>query len=67
MCRQLGYLRVSQVTIGSLFGSVSSDFSYDGVQCYGFESNLDDCAHSNTDNCDSFEGAGVICTNDPGK
>ncbi len=67
VCKQLGYLRVSEVTTGSQFGSVSDDFSYDDVQCFGFESNLDNCAHSNTDNCRSNEGAGVVCTNDPGK
>ncbi len=67
VCRQLGYLRASQITKSSFFGSVSDVFSYDQVQCYGFESNLDNCHHTILENCGSSEGAGVVCTNDAGE
>ena len=62
VCKQLGYTRAASVFNGSHFGKVDSNFAYDDVSCSGFESNLEDCEHSNTNNCEPGEGAGVICT-----
>jgi len=51
-------------TTASYFGLVPEEFSYDDVMCDNTQSNsLDECPHSNTDNCYPFEGAGVFCYN----
>ena len=60
--RMLGY-SYGQATIQSRFGSVPSTFYMDDVQCSGSETSILDCTYSSVDNCDSDEGAGVICTN----
>ena len=62
MSRQLGYSN-GVPTENSLFGSVSTDFIYDDVQCHGNEEHIWDCPHSPSHNCGSGEGAGVICFN----
>ena len=46
----------------SHFGSVPADFAMDNVKCTGNETSIFDCAHDTVDDCDSNEGAGVICT-----
>ena len=48
-------------TIHSRFGSVPATFSMDDVQCLGTEASILDCPHLTEDNCDTDEGAGVIC------
>ena len=45
----------------SYFGTVPNVFSYDDVECQGYEKTFDDCKHLNVDNCDENEGAGVVC------
>ena len=62
VCKQLGFTGgVHHYTLGSFFGSVSSQFSYDEVECVGTEKSLDECRHDNNHNCGNSEGAGVIC------
>ena len=60
--RMLGY-SFGQTTRESHFGSVSSTFKMDNVQCTGNEASLLDCPHLTVDDCGSHEGAGVICSN----
>ena len=60
--RMLGY-SYGHPTMYSQFGSVSSTFGMDNVQCTGNEASLLDCPHLTVDNCGSTEGAGVICSN----
>ena len=40
---------------------MSSNFSFDQVECSGGENSLEDCKHENTANCGQDEGAGVVC------
>ena len=35
----------------------------DNVNCEGSKNSLFDCPHDASDNCDSADGAGVVCTN----
>ena len=58
----LGY-SYGQHTNQSEFGPVSSTFGMDNVQCTGNETSLLDCPHLTVDDCGSYEGAGVICSN----
>ena len=61
-CRQLGYPGASNFTRTNHFGSIhTSWFSMDDVACRGDEARLQDCRHLSSDDCDSSEGAGVIC------
>ena len=60
--RMLGY-SYGQHTSQSQFGSVSSTFGMDNVQCTGNETSLLDCPHLTVDDCGTHEGAGVICSN----
>ena len=57
----LGY-SYAQHTTGSHFGSVSSTFSMDDVQCTGNEASFLDCPHTTIEDCGKTEGAGVICS-----
>ena len=50
----------------SHFGPVPANFAMDNVNCTGDETSIFDCAHDIADDCDSDEGAGVICSNNPG-
>jgi len=63
VCRQLGYLH-GEPTERSYFGSVSSDFAFDEVQCRGDEAFIWRCPHQTDHDCGSHEGAGVICSNE---
>ena len=49
------------VTRDSFYGSVPDSFAYDDVRCVGTEETLDECPHTNLDDCGSSEGAGVVC------
>ena len=61
-CRQLGYPGASNFTRTNHFGSIhTSRFSMDDVACRGDEAKLQDCRHLSSGDCDSSEGAGVIC------
>jgi Ca2+-binding EF-hand superfamily protein len=62
VCRQLGFFGIERVTSSSYFGSVSSNFAMDDVQCDGSEARLQDCRYNANDNCGGGEGAGVICS-----
>ena len=66
VCRELGYGPLIRATSSSTFGTVSTNFIMDDVQCTGSESQLQDCTHSPNHNCGGNEGAGVVCT-DPGE
>ncbi|XP_014681507.1 PREDICTED: deleted in malignant brain tumors 1 protein-like [Priapulus caudatus] len=63
-CRQLGYVSVSQVTIGAFFGQ-STGFWLDDVSCTGTESRIENCTHGEwgVHNCENNEAAGVVCSN----
>ena len=64
-CKELGFAQAIAVTTESFYGPVSgSAFSFNNVKCRGDESSINDCPNTKTDNCDSSEGAGVVC--DPG-
>ena len=52
-----------QATIDSKYGSVPNDFLLNDVQCDGSEMSIFDCpSTSDTSDCASHEGAGVICS-----
>ena len=55
---------VSFATAGSFYGYVPEQFSYDEVECKGYEESIDECPHKNEHNCNQNEGAGVVCTNE---
>ena len=61
VCHQLGYDDIIDVTIQSTYGTVSSVFIMDNVECTGSETDILQCPHLSTDNCGSGDGAGVIC------
>jgi hypothetical protein len=54
-----------KVTNSSFFGSIGTDlffdFAFDDVKCRGYEMALEDCPHTDYDDCDDTEGAGVVC------
>ena len=60
VCRQLGY-SYGDAYLYSHWGSVSSNFAMDNVQCSGNEMYLQECSYSISDDCGSDEGAGVHC------
>ena len=59
--RQLGFECGGVYYTGSHWGSVSSVFAMDDVVCSGSEDYLQDCTYSLSDNCGSYDGAGVLC------
>ncbi len=61
----MGFSHAAEITVGSYFGLVAEDHSYNEVQCQGDESSLDNCNHSNQEDCGSNNGAGVYCSNEP--
>ena len=61
MCRQLGYAGAERFLTSSSFGTVSKNFAYDEVECLGTEASLQDCPHSDTEDCNPQDGAGVVC------
>jgi len=63
VCRELGYGGVLRFTTGSEFGPVPAPHTGDKPRCEGTEENLLDCTSSSPPGmqCDSGEGAGVIC------
>ena len=63
VCRELGYGGLLRFTIGSKFGLVPAPHTGDEHRCEGTEENLLDCTFSSPTGmqCDSGEGAGVIC------
>ena len=65
VCRELGYRGLLRFTTGSKFGLVPAPHSGDKHMCEGTEENLLDCTFSSPPGmqCDSGEGAGVICDN----
>ena len=62
VCYELGFNHgADSIKMESYFGPVPPDFSYDDVNCNGTENSLEECGHINSDNCNTQEGAGVIC------
>ena len=59
-CIELGFNNGLKTT-NSEFGAVPSTFALDNVHCDGTETELIKCTHLTTDDCSSYEGAGVIC------
>ena len=63
VCRELGFgdkTKALAIT-NSKFGSVSSDFLIDNVECKGTEATLRKCKYDTSNNCGGDEGAGVVC------
>ncbi|XP_072016223.1 scavenger receptor cysteine-rich domain superfamily protein-like [Amphiura filiformis] len=69
VCRQLGLPYSFPVALkGAFFGLGSRDIWTDNVGCYGSETSLDQCSHSDWGSnsyCTHYMDAGVICTNEP--
>jgi len=61
VCNQLGY-NYGFPECRSHWGEVPSTFSMDNVQCHGQESHIQDCQYNRSDDCGSWEGAGVYCS-----
>jgi len=61
VCRQLGFPGVREATVESTYGPVSPHFAMDQVACFGNETSLSSCYHSEREDCFDNEGAGVIC------
>ena len=61
VCRQLGFNSGIQTT-QSFFGDVPNTFAMDDVFCAGDEDTIQQCSYLTADDCDSNEGAGVICS-----
>jgi len=64
VCRELGYGGVLRFTTGSKFGPVPAPHTGNKLRCEGTEENLLDCTSYSSPpgmQCDSGEGAGVIC------
>ena len=66
VCRQLGYPGAISHYSGSYFGQVPDKHSYSSVSCFGSETIMDECIHSNYPaSCGSSDGAGVHCSSYP--
>jgi len=61
VCRQLGFRGALEGKYESYFGEVEDNFILDDVHCVGDEADIRDCPHSDSENCGTMEGAGVIC------
>ncbi|XP_038062169.1 uncharacterized protein LOC119732624 isoform X33 [Patiria miniata] len=64
VCRQLGYTSAAAAPNSQEagFGMGEGRILLDGLDCSGEESNLYECRHKKTHNCDHSEDAGVVCT-----
>jgi hypothetical protein len=62
VCQMLGYKALTDFKVGSAYGPVPNVFAFDNLNCSGNETNLKSCPHLNVDDCNSFEGAGVVCS-----
>merc|ERR1712226_1063993 len=60
VCRQLGY-DDGYSYLESHWGAVPDTFAMDSVSCSGDEQHLQDCSYETTDDCGTYEGAGVAC------
>ena len=58
-CKQLRFSRALQATTRNL--AHVDAFSLDQVQCTGLETDLRNCSHKVSENCDAGEAAGVVC------
>ena len=61
VCKQLGFSGASAFHTESFYGNVDHIFSYDDISCESNDGTLDDCNHSNFENCGPNEAAGVNC------
>jgi len=61
VCKQLGFSLGGVPTTQSFFGAVPSNFAMDEIYCTGVEAYLQNCDYVTNDDCESSEGAGVIC------
>jgi hypothetical protein len=50
-----------KVTKSSEFGAVPENFNMANVACQGNESSIRNCSHSGEADCNSYDGAGVVC------
>ena len=63
VCRELGFHSAIEITKGSYFGHVYTDFTTNNVQCTGEESALEFCQRQDKSKtfCSRREAAGVLC------
>ncbi|XP_038061742.1 deleted in malignant brain tumors 1 protein-like [Patiria miniata] len=63
VCSMLGLPSASNAWSNAHFGQGSGWIILDDVNCYGFESSIDDCSHSRwfSNDCKHSEDAGVTC------
>ena len=63
VCRELGFHSAIEITKGSYFGHVYTDFTTNNVQCTGKESALEFCQRQDKSKtfCSRREAAGVLC------
>jgi len=57
----LKFTKALKVYNQSKFSQVPNEFSFDNLNCIGFESSLAQCPHVETEDCGSGEGAGLLC------
>jgi len=60
VCKQLGF-STGKAVMGSTYGLVPSNFAMDDILCTGEEATIQECAYISHDDCNSNEGAGVVC------
>ena len=54
-------LKNNKSTVSNKLNSASDKLYQDSVNCAGDEKSFKDCDYELIDNCDKYEGAGVIC------
>ena len=61
VCRKLGFRDALAAQGGAAFGPGVDPTHLDDVTCIGSETSLSQCRYAETDNCNHFEDAGVVC------
>ncbi|XP_071503079.1 MAM and LDL-receptor class A domain-containing protein 1-like [Diadema antillarum] len=63
ICKMLGYNSATSAPIWAHFGQGSGPIWMDEVACYGFETDINQCAHNGfgSHDCSHSEDAGVFC------
>jgi len=61
VCRLLGYLEASDISIQSTYGDIPTTSMVYDLQFKGLEWRLEDCVHKMDGECPRSKGAGVVC------